>query len=252
MTIDPESPGGKARIAGLLYLVVIVAAGFAEGYVRGGLVVRNDPAATATNILTHEFLYRAGGAADVLNFTCDMALAFLFYQLLKPVSRSLALPMAFFRLAGDLLGAVITLLHFAPLALLQNAQAFRGVTTAELQSQAFAYLRLHSQGYNIAMVFFGVHCVLLGYLVVRSTFWPKIIGMVLAISGTCYVTNSFARFLSPPLASHLFPYILWPGILAEAMMMLWLLVVGVNQEKWRELAAATADAPRRNAAPSGR
>ncbi len=234
MTIQTAetSPRRKARIAGVLYLIVILAAAFAEAFVRGRLIVRSDAAATAANILAHQSLYRAGGAADLLNFACDIALAFIFYELLKPVSRSLALPMAAFRVMGDAMGAVITLLHFAPLALLGNAQYLSVFGPGQPQAQALALLRLHAQGYNVAMVFFGVHCVLLGYLVYRSTFWPRIIGALLAIAGLCYVTNSYARFLSPAFAAHLFPYILWPGLLAEVSLTLWLLIAGVNQEKW--------------------
>ena len=221
----------KAKIGGVLYLIVILSAGFAEAFARGRLIVRNDPSATAANILTHETFYRLGGAADLVNIVCDVALALIFYELFRHVSKSLALLSTIFKLIGDILLAAVTLTHFAPLVLLKNAQYLNGFSTPQLQAQALAFLRLHSQGYNIAMVFFGVHCVLLGYLVFRATFYSRILGELLAVAGVCYVTNSFARFIDPTFAAHLSPYILWPGILAEAWMALSLLFGKVNIER---------------------
>ena len=235
MNHTEASPTRKARIAGVLYLIVIVTAGFAEAFARGKLVVPGDAAATANNILTHEMLYRAGGAADLVNFVCDVALALLFYQLLRPVSRSFALPMAAFRMMGDGLGAFITFLHFGVLVLLTNAPYLIVFSPAQVQAQALMLLRLHSQGYNVAMVFFGVHCVLLGYLIYRSRFWPRFVGVVLSISGLCYLFNSFARFLAPAFAARLSPYILLPGVLAEASVMV-MLLVGVKEDVWFERA----------------
>jgi len=229
-----EAPVGKARLAGFLYLVVIVAAGFAEGYVRGRLVVRNDAVATAANIMNHQLKYRLGGAADLVNFVSDVAMALIFYQLLRGVSRAAALPMLFFKVGGDILGAMILLFHFAPLVLLSSASYMTVFTTSQLQALALTALRLHAQGYNVAMVFFGVHNVLLGYLAYKSRFWPALVGVALALSGVCYVFNSFSRLIVPAFASLLFPYILWPGLVAEAALMLSLLIVGVSKPAWKE------------------
>src|SRR5712692_8602390 len=182
------SPLLKARIAGALYVIVIVSAGFAEAIARGKLVVSGDAAATATNILAHELAYRLGGAADVLNVLCDIALAILLYDLLRPVSRTLALLSSAYRLMGDATMAVTTLAHFAPLSFLASAPYLSVYSSPQLQAQAFVWLRVHSQAYNIAMVFFGAHCVLLGYLIYRSTFLPRILGALLVVAGTCYVT----------------------------------------------------------------
>jgi hypothetical protein len=229
----------KARLAGVLYLIVIITAGFAEGYVRAKTVVRNDPAATAANITSHELLYRAGGVADAVNFVCDMGLAVLLFALLAPVSRTLAAATALFRFAGDLMGMIITIAHFVPLLLLKNAPYLGVFSAAQVQAQALTFLRLHSQGYNVAMVLFGVHCTLLGYLVIRSEFWPRALGVILSVAGICYVFNSMARLLWPPFAAHFFPYILWPGILAEFALTVWLLALGVDEARWRARASHT-------------
>ena len=213
-----------SRLAGILYLVVIVTAGFAEGYVRGRLVVRNDGAMTAANITSRELIYRAGGAADAVNFVCDMGIALLFFELFKEVDRVLAGAAALFRAMGDVMGLMITFLHFVPIVLLTNATYLAAVSRSEVEAQALMVLRLHSQGYNIAMILFGVHLIVLGCLVVRSRFWPAAIGIAVGVAGACYVFNSFARLLSPPFAAHFSPYILWPGIVAEFSVTVCLLI----------------------------
>jgi hypothetical protein len=227
-----------ARIAGAMYFFVIVTAAFAEIFVRGKLVVRGNAAATATNILTHESLYRLGGSADLINLVCDVGLALLFYELLKPVSRSLALLAAFFRLTHVGILTVSILFHFAALFFLTGTHDPSVFDTAQLQEQALMCLSFQSRGYTLCLVYFGFACVLLGILIYRSTFFPRVLGVLMAIAGLCYVTSSFARLISPTFASHLFPYILFPGVLGEWSLALWLLVRGVNMQRWEEKASA--------------
>jgi hypothetical protein len=121
----------------------------------------------------------------------------------------------------------------------KSLSAFDG---AELQALAHTFLRVRDQASGIAFVFFGLYCVLIGYLIFRSTFLPRILGALMAIAGLCWLTGSFTSFLSPPLASLLRPYLLAGGI-GEAALTLWLLVKGVNTQRWREQAAA-AEEPR--------
>ncbi len=243
--ISKSSPRLKARIAGGLYLIIIAAAIFAEFSVRGRLVVFGDAVATATNILAHQTLFRLGFAAELITLVCDIAVALIFYDLFKPVSRSLSLLGAFFRLAWASIMAVISLTHLTPLILLGGARYLTAFQAGQLQALALMSLELHGQGYGLGLVFFGFHCLLLGYLVFRSTFLPRILGMLLAIAGLCYVTNSFATFLSPRFAAHLFPYILLPWLVAEGFLTLWLLVVGVNVQRWKEQASTGAASNRR-------
>lgn len=228
----------EARIAGGLYLIVIVTAGFAEAFARGKVIVSGDAAATAANILAHETFYRLGGAADMLNLACDIAVAILLYDLLRPVSKTIALLSSVYKLVGDGVTAVATLEHFAPLVFLSGQTYLNVFSTEQLHAQAMASVRLHSQAYNIAMVFFGFNCLLLGYVVYKSTFLPRLIGVFLSVAGVCYALNSFARFLSPAFAAHLFPYILWPGLLGEWSLALWLTVFGINIPRWKARAAA--------------
>ena len=232
------SPRLKARIAGAVYLIVGVTAAFAEVFVRGRLVVRGDAAATAASILAHQSLYRLGGAADLINAAGDTVLALLFYELLKPVSRSLALLAAFFRLVHVAVLATTTLNHFAPLVFLGGTDDLGAFTAQQLQAQALVSLRMHDLGYNVCLVFFGFACVLMGRLIYRSTFLPRILGVLLAIAGLGYLTNSFVHFLAPTYGPQVFRYVMVPSGIGELLLILWLLVIGVNTQRWNERAAA--------------
>jgi len=238
--ISAGSPRLNPRIAGLLYSIVIVAAPFAQVFVRGRLVVYGDAAATATNILAHESLYRLAGAADLIAFTCDAAVALVLYQLLKPVSKSLALFAAVFRLLHVAVVALNTLNHFAPLVILGGAHSFAAFKSDQLQALALMSLGLHGVGYNVGSVFFGFRCLFIGFLIARSAFLPRSFGPLLAIAGLCYLINSFANFLSPSSAAHLYPYILLPG-LSEVLLALWLVVIGVNVKRRNEQASAAQE-----------
>ncbi len=234
--IAEASPRFKARIAGVFYLLTMLTGVFAELFVRGRLVVYGDAAATATNILAHEPLFRLGFASDLIAGACYIAVTALFYDLFKPVNRSLSLLAAFFSLVGCAIGAVSCLFHLAPLAVLGGAQYLSVFKVEHLQALALMLLKLRAQTANIGIVFFGFYCLLIGYLIFRSTFLPRILGAGMAFAGLGWLT-----FLSPPLANHLFPYNLAPGALGEGLLTLWLLVMGVNVQRWKEEASAAEE-----------
>jgi hypothetical protein len=232
--IAEASPRFQARMAGVFAWITTTAA-FAE-IVRSRLVVYGDAAATAHNILAHELLFRLAFAGDVIA-TLYIAYTLLLYNLFRPVNRSLSLLAAFFSLVGCAIGAFNCLFHLAPLVVLGGAPSLSAFNVEQLQALALMFLKLHAQGYNIAMVLFGSYNLLIGYLIFRSTFMPRILGVLLAFSGLCYETNCFANFLSPGFAAHLVPYILAPGV-AELLLALWLVVMGVNVQRWNEQAGA--------------
>jgi hypothetical protein len=232
--IAEASPRFQARMAGVFAWITTTAA-FAE-IVRSRLVVYGDAAATAHNILAHELLFRLAFAGDVIA-TLYIAYALLLYNLFRPVNRSLSLLAAFFSLVGCAIGAFNCLFHLAPLVVLGGAPSLSAFNVEQLQALALMFLKLHAQGYNIAMVLFGSYNLLIGHLIFRSTFMPRILGVLLAFSGLCYETNCFANFLSPGFAAHLVPYILAPGV-AELLLALWLVVMGVNVQRWNEQAGA--------------
>ncbi len=235
--VPDVSPRRYARIAGLLYLIVIVGGVFAEIFVRGRLVVHGDAAATAHSILTHESLYRLGFAVEVFYCACNVPLTFLLYKLFKVVNKSFALLVVFFSLVGTAIESVSLLCHFAPLVLLGSGPQASAFAPEQLQAATYMSLRLFECGFALALVFFGFFCLSLAYLIFRSTFFPRFIGVLLVIEGLLYLTNSFANFLAPAIAARIFPFLAVSGV-AEVSLCLWLLVVGVNVQRWQEQAAA--------------
>ncbi|MBV9670593.1 MAG: DUF4386 domain-containing protein [Acidobacteriales bacterium] len=229
------SPRLKARIAGGLYMSGV--ANLFANFVLGSLVAGGDAAATAHNILAHETLYRLAFTADFITVPCYIAVTALFYHLFQPVNRSLALIAVFLGLAGSTLWAVNDFFFLAPLVVLGGAHSGAALTADQVQGLALVFLHVHAQGSNILGVLFGCHVILIGALIFRSTFLPRLLGVWLALAGVCYLTNSFANFLAPQFAAHLVPYILIPGVV-EIVLALWLLVLGVNTERWKEQARA--------------
>lgn len=229
------SPRTLARITGAVYLVSGQAFSFSEFTVRGNLVVPGDAAATAHNILANEQLYRNGFAVGFLPLY--LVVTFLLYLLLRPVNRSVNQLAYVFSVVGCTISAVTSLLHLGSLILLGDDSG--SFSTQQLQSLALMLLAWSADGLNMAMVFFGFYCILLGYLIYRSSFLPRFIGVMLALAGVCYEVNSFAAFLAPAFHALIYPYILAPGI-AELMLAFWLLLVGLNVERWNEEARLAA------------
>jgi len=199
------------------------------------LIVANDAAATAANILTKESLFRLGFAADLISGLSYLGVTVFIYYVLKAVSRSLSTLAAFFGLAGVAIGAASWVIHLTPLLLLHD-QYPSAFTTSQLQAMSLFALKLQLQVFPIAMVFFGIQCISIGYLVARSTFLPRILGVLLAIGGTCYVIASFANFLIPSFGPRLVPFIMPVALIGEGSLGLWLLVKGVNEQRWFEQA----------------
>jgi hypothetical protein len=234
------SPGVKARLAGALYVISAVPAAFSV-YVFLKLVVRGDPVATATNILGSEALFRLGFVAEIVGILFFVGAVLFLHELFKPVSRSLSLLMAFFGLVGSTIQALDSLADIAALLLLKGGGALTAVPTGQAQALALVLLRMHMLVYDLALVFFGVFAILIGYLVLKSTFLPRVLGVLMAIDGLGYLTVSFATFLSPPFAARLSPYLPFlTALLGEASLMLWLVVKGVNAHRWEEQATAGA------------
>jgi hypothetical protein len=230
----------KARVAGFAYLLIFLAAPFAEVYVRGGAIVRGDAAATGANILASEGLWRLAFTAELVNAACDTTVAILLYEILKPAGRTISLLAAVFRLILVAIASVKVLAHIAPLYLLSGEPYLSAFSTEQLQGLSYLSLRLHGDAYDVALFFFGIHCLLIGWLIMRVTFLPRILGLLMAIVGVCYLVNTVAAALAPEFSRMLFPWILLPALPAEGGLTLWLLIMGVNVEKWRAQAAAAA------------
>ena len=201
-------------------------------FVRGRLVVKGDAAATAANILAHEPLFRLAFAGDLLVVAIYIVFTALMYHLLEPVNKMASLLAAFFSLVGCAIQALACLFALAPLFVLGRQQYLSVLKVEQWQSLAFLSLKLYSLTYGIALLFFGFYNLVIGYLVFKSTFLPRILGVLMAASGLVGLT-----FLWPPFAAKYFPYLLVLD-LGEALLVLWLLVMGVNAERWWEQAGA--------------
>ena len=230
------SPQIYAKVAGLIWVIIAIMAGFAEFGVRQSLIVPGDAAATAQNILASQSLFRAGFASDLVVFVIDVALAAVLYVLFRPVSRTLALLMAFGRLAmAGILG--LNLLNmFTALQLLTGAEYAAAFEQGQLQTLALVFLNAQSDGYALGMVFFGLHLAVLGYLVYRSGFLPRILGIVMAVSALGYLADSFTGFLVPQYAETLAVVVIVTAIIGELPLAVWLLIKGVNLERWHQRA----------------
>jgi hypothetical protein len=232
------SPQKYARIGGILYLFICIVAAFVEVFVRGQLIVKGDATATAANILASETLFRVGLAGEMLTCACDVALAMILYALLKPVSRNLALLGAFFRLAFVALYSVTKLFEIAALVALSPADYLTAFEPRQLHALAYMSLRVHSLGYGASFLFFGLCCLLFGYLIYKSEYLPRILGVLLELGGLGYIAFSLAQMLAPDFASRvLFPWIMAPALPGELGLSLWLIVKGVDVRKWEERAS---------------
>lgn len=224
-----EAPRFRARMAGVFAALMFVAGGIGT-IARRGLIVSGDAATTAANIMAHPSMYLLGFTGDLLVVATYVAVVGLFYRMLKPVNRSVSLIAAFLGVIACAIQAASAIFQIAPLTVLGGA-SYLGVFKGEqLQALAYMFLRIYSQGYGIALVFFAFFGVLTGYLVFKSTFLPRILGALLMLAGLSWLT-----FLWPPFATKYFPFIMMTAI-GEALLYLWLLVKGVDSAKWNERA----------------
>lgn len=229
--IADASPKFLARVTGAFFLLTILTGIFAQGFVSERLVVFNDAVATATNILTHRGLFEAGFTVYLIEMACQVAMTALFYVLLRPVSKSVALVSTFWGLTGCVIKTAARALYIAPLFVLSGGSALNGFTSGQLQSLALVLLKVNDVGAGIALAFFGLSTVLKGWLIIRSTFLPRWLGVLSMISGLSWLT-----FLYPPLGYRAFPIVALLGLIASAVMIFWLLVFGVNEQRWHEQA----------------
>jgi hypothetical protein len=239
------SPKARARLAGVFEALEGFTSTFGQVNVLGKLIVVGNAAATAANILKHETLFRLGFASSLLGVVFHLAWAFLFYQLFRPVNRSVSLCALLVILVGCTIQALTALLYLAPLLVLTAGSSLSALTEQQLQALAYLFLKLNGLAMDTNLVFFGLWCVLTGYLIFRSTFMPRILGVLLAIDGLGWMT-----YMWPPLGRYLFLPIAIACGLAEIPLQLWLLIFGVNNERWKaqaegiqQASSEHADAP---------
>jgi hypothetical protein len=215
-----------ARAAGFGYLVIIVSGIFAHFFIRAGLIVPGDAAVTAGNIADSESLFRLGMVLDFVMVACDVVVALALYMLLRPVSKGLSLLAAWFRLVQATVNGINLVNLFLVLSLVSGAGYIAAFGRDQLNALSMLFLNGHAYGILVGQVFFGIHCLVIGYLVYRSGYIPRILGILLLFASAGYLTESFGNLLSPGHAD-LFSYLVAvPAIIAELSLCLWLLFRG--------------------------
>lgn len=226
------SPKLLARIGGALYLIIIAIGMFGEAVARGQVIVTGNAAATAANLKSLQPLWRFGMAAEFLLLICAVVLTLVLFVLLRPVSRNLALLAVFFNLVTIAVEAANDLHLIRALLPLGDAAYLRAFSPEQLQAMAMMEVRAFRYGFGCALLFFGCECILVGVLIWRSRFLPKAIGVLMQLAGGAYLVNSFALLLAPAVAGRLYPLILIPPFIGETSLCLWLLIKGVDPERW--------------------
>ena len=229
------SPRRMARLAGLFEALEGLASAVGQVVIPGRLIVAGNAAATASGLLGHERLYWLGFALSFFGVLFHIAWALLFYELFEPVSRAVSRLAAFVILVGCAMQAVTGLLYIVPLLVLRGAVPPAAFTPDQQEGIAYLFLRLNGSAFNMYLVFFGLWCALIGYLILKSTFLPRVLGALMMLNGLGWMS-----FLVPPLGTRLFPFVAGASALAELPLMLWLLVKGVDEERWREQAGVAA------------
>lgn len=220
-----------ARIAGFCYLVVIATGLFSEVFVRQTLRVTNDALTTAHNIQTNEMLFRWGFVADLINFIVGIPTILIIYNFFKKSNKILlqiALTLVIIQTA---IIAVNLLNQITPLLLLANETYLNTFQQSQLATLSLLSLNIQSQGYAIGLVFFGFYCILIGFVIYKTSAMPRVIGVLYAIAGLCYLINSFTMFLSKGFANPIFVYLAIPIFIGELSLCLWLLLKGIDTTK---------------------
>ena len=232
----------NAKVAGALYLVIAVLAGFVHFYVPGKLVVSGDAATTASNIMASQGLFRMSMGAELVILLSEIVLSVLLYVLLKPVNKTLSLVAAVSRLAMTTIHGVNLLNHFIVLLLLGGAGYLTVFAPNQLNALVTLFLNSYSYGFTIGIVFLALHALPLGYLIFKSGYFPKILGVLFMLAAFGYLIDSFshvliANYKTGPV------YLALPIAIAEIAFPLWLLIKGVNVGQWEKRAVESALSP---------
>ena len=224
--VSADSPERTARLAGALWLAVIVVS-IVSIFVNPSVNTVGTPSQTAATILAAETPYRLAFALLFFGSLCYLGVTALIYGLLRPVSRSVALFGAFASLAGLTIGAASAVNELGALTMLHDAASAAPATANQLQTIAQVFLRDQAE-FKVGMVFFGIHVASTGYLILRSALIPRTIGGILVAGGASYMITSFATFVAPAVGARMSPLVIPIAILGEGSLTLWLLFKGVN------------------------
>ena len=231
--VDKTSPQVYARILGTLYLIIIIVGALGQIFIRGALITPGDAISTAKNMMAAESLWRLGIAGDIMMHVLDIPIMLMLYILLKPVNRNLALLAVLFNLIQTAVLVANKLNLLMPLFLLENADHLSAFEPNQRYELGYLFIQAHDIGFGIGLIFFGFACLTYGYLIFKSGYFPKAIGVLVMIAGLSYLTNSFTLILVPAYAG-ITMIVLVFALIGELSLALWLLVKGVNLAIWEK------------------
>jgi hypothetical protein len=224
------SPKRTARVAAVFYLMTLVAAIIAQGAIAEQLVNSTNASVTARNIVAHEDLYRFGYTMYMIEMVAQVIMTMLFYELLKPVSRTGSLIAAVIGVVGCGIKALSRVFFVAPAIVLEGTRYLDTFSPEQLKSMALLFYNVNEMGAAIAVVFFGFNTVITGWLMIRSTYLPRVLGWIAVVGGIGWLA-----FLWPPLGYRRNLYIAAIALLGSLATIVWMLVYGVKQERWNEV-----------------
>lgn len=218
------------RTAGVLYLLVIVFGMFALMYVRPSLIKPGDAAATASNIMASESLYRVGIVSELIMYVCFLLLPFPLYQLFEAANKNWARLMVVFVFVSVPMAMLNTLNNFAALALIENAETLTAFSTTQVQGLLMFFLNLYDIGYLVAQIFFGAWLIPLGYLAYKSDLFPKLLGILVILGGLGQIVDTVTSLLFPGYESVILTVFQTLGF-SEILFCLWLLFGRIKEGK---------------------
>lgn len=225
------APQKYARLGGVFYLLIIVLGAFDQIFIRGSLVVPGDAAATTSNLMNSPLFWRMGIAGDVAMHLLDIPLMIILYSLLKPVHKTLALLAVSFNLIQTAVLVANKLLLVAPMLILQHTESTAAFNPAQINALVYLLVDAHNYGFALGLIFFGFACLVYGYLVFQSGYFPKLIGILIILAGCSYLASSFTLLLAPAYAGLVMP-VLVISLIGELSFCLWLLIKGVRLPQW--------------------
>lgn len=226
------SPQLMARLGGFLYLAIIAIGIFAEMFVRGRILVAGDAMATAANLRMNEALWRWGIAAELLGMICVVVLLLVWAVLLSPVSRQLTLLALFFDIVAHTVQVVALMQLVAALFPLDGAAYLEAFTPEQLAALARMSGRAHGHGFGISLLFSGCFFLVAGYLIRKSGYLPRWIGVLYQIAGVGYIVNTFVLIVAPAWSGGIFRAVAPVILVGEVSLAIWLLIKGIDQERW--------------------
>ncbi len=235
--VAPRTVQTYARVAGALFLLTFAAGGFGEGYAPAQLIVANDAAATAANLKSHDLLYRLSFAAYLVEAVCDVGIAVIFYILLRPVSHLVSLLTVFIGLLSTALYAACEIFYFGlPQLLLRGSGYLDTFSPEQIGTLTLLSLKLFNYGAGLFLVFYGIGWVLRGWLMIRSGYFPRLLGVLMVIGGLGFMSSTLTQVLAPQYNTPLMLFALMPG---GVLLALWLLIRGIDGSKWKAATAAS-------------